>query len=115
VAASLLHITLLKGCDMVMLVITIPWYGQLSWKFLGRVGNLLILKGCRIVYALEAPSEGMNIGGDLKLKVEIAMVEIHLLSQTQIQISPNNIHINISFYKIDGTSMKIHHCNNLLK
>jgi hypothetical protein len=56
----------------------------------------------------------MNIGGDLKLKVEIAMVEIHLLSQTQIQISPNNIHINIGFYEIDGTFMKIHHCNNFL-
>ncbi len=88
---------------MVMLVITIPWYGQLSWKFLGRVGNLLIPKGCWIVHALKATSEGMNIGRDLTLKVEIAMVEIHLPSQAWIQISPNNIHINIGFYKINGT------------
>jgi hypothetical protein len=54
----------------------------LSWRFLGRVGNLLIPEGCRIVHALEAISERTNIGGDLKLKVEIDMVEIHLPSQT---------------------------------
>jgi hypothetical protein len=45
-ATTLLHITLFKGWDMVMLIVTIPWYGQLSWKFLGRVGDLLILKSC---------------------------------------------------------------------
>jgi hypothetical protein len=103
VATIILHITLLRAWDMVMLIITIPWYGQLSWRFLGRVGNLLIPEGCRIVHALEATSEGMNIARDLKLKVEIAMVEIHLSSQTHIQISPNNIHFNIGFYKINGT------------
>jgi hypothetical protein len=75
----------------------------LSWRFFSRVGNLLILEGCRIVHALEATSERMNIGRDLKLKVEIAMVEIHLPSQIQIQISTNNIHINIGFCKINGT------------
>jgi hypothetical protein len=83
VATTLLHITLFKGWHMVMLVITIPWDGQLSWKFLGRIGNLLIPEGRRIVHALEATSEGINIGRDLKLKVEIAMVEIHLPSQAQ--------------------------------
>jgi hypothetical protein len=76
---------------------------QLSWRFLGRVGNLLILEGCQIVHALEAINEGMNIGGDLKLKVEIAMVEIHLPFEILIQISPNNIHINIGFCKINVT------------
>jgi hypothetical protein len=103
VAIAFLHKIMLKGWDMVMLVITIPWYGQLSCRFLSRVGNLLILDGCRIVHALKAISERMNIGRDLKFKVEIVMVEIHLPSQTQIQISPNNIHINIGFCKINGT------------
>jgi len=45
----------------------------------------------------------MNIRRDLKLKVEIAMVEIHLPSQAEIQICSNDIHINIGFYKINGT------------
>jgi hypothetical protein len=64
VATTLLHITLFKGWDMVMIIITIPWDGQLSWKLLSRVGNLLIPEGCWIVYALEATSEGISYGGD---------------------------------------------------
>jgi len=45
VVTILLPITLLKAWDMVVLIITIPWYNQLSWRFFGRVGNLLILEG----------------------------------------------------------------------